>query len=87
MRGRGQRRGFLLQNLIIIHCLLDLVDDDDFHLCFSGIVTVFVAVTTWGWNYFRVVLKHLSGEKGVLYFGRPKGTCRDSFFGEKVAWI
>ena len=45
-RGRGRRRGFLRQHVIIIHCLLELADDDDFHLCFSGIVTVFVAVAT-----------------------------------------
>ena len=38
--------GFYVKYVIIIHCLLELADGDDFHLCFSGIVTVVVAVAT-----------------------------------------
>ena len=65
---------------MIIHCLLELANDDDFHLCSSGIGTVVVAVATWGGNYSRVVLKDFL-KKG--YYGHPKGTRRAFCFGKK----
>ena len=57
---------FYVECVIIIHCLLELADDDDFHLCFSGIVTVVVAVATYSENYSGIVSKHLLKKKGVL---------------------
>ena len=45
-RERERQRGFLRRNVIIMHYLLELVDDHGFHRCFSVIITVFVAVAT-----------------------------------------
>ena len=47
--------------------LRSLAGSNDFHLRFSGIVTVFVAVATWGGNYSRVVLKGIVEKTRVLW--------------------